>query len=196
MPPRPAADAARVPACAAVQAASDLQSSESLGPVDGEAAPERRPPGPAGDHPYAPPGGFGPGPDGPRPPLPPRLLLHHLPLLRRHAADGGPYDRLPLDPFDRRPMPQRYGTSPDDPEMQKLNNEEAHLEARRGISRRITARQPSRPSAMSFAASWKTSSCNNSKSAQSGGNWNSSGSNSSSSDCARRSTNGPARATN
>jgi hypothetical protein len=26
-------------------------------------------------------------------------------------------------------MPQRYGTSPDDPEMQKLNNEEAHLEA-------------------------------------------------------------------
>ena len=60
--PRPAGDALRAGVRAAVQAASELQDGEPFtAPADGETAPNRRPPGPGGDRPYAPPGGFGAG---------------------------------------------------------------------------------------------------------------------------------------
>ncbi|HVU87240.1 MAG TPA: hypothetical protein VHD36_07960 [Pirellulales bacterium] len=149
--PRPAADAlragVRAGVRAAVQAPSELQPGEPFtAPADGEAPATRRPPGPAGDRPYAPPGGFGPGPDGPpppdgpQPPPPPRGAAPPPPPHGPQAAppprvEGGHYDRLlrggDLNNYDRltRPVPQRYGTSPDDPEMQKLNTEEARLEA-------------------------------------------------------------------
>jgi hypothetical protein len=130
LPPgrRPAGEALRGGLGAALRAAGELQNADQP-VVEGFDPAERRPPRPAVDRAYAPPGGFPADGDNPAPPdgpLPP-------PLPPRRPGDDGPPPPRPAGGLRGLasglvPPAQPYGAPHDDVEMGKLNAEEVDLD--------------------------------------------------------------------